>query len=283
MSGRYRTWMVSGVVLLLATACMPSREARSAGQVGCSPDEITISDGAFHPGLLQSGETWVAECRGRTFYCSQINSDQNDKQLLSSLASEQVSCQEEAESPQEAENREARREARARVAAKGPAAAPQGAAGFDFGVTAAEAQRLCEAAGHQWSHAEDHDSCSGPAAELGMTMRVDLTFCDDRACRITLAQALDKGPAAQAIRLKTQLESKYGTPHSTSGSVPEACRSEAQFARCLEQDTLHLSYKWQWSSGEGIELDVGKPAPSTAPAIRLRYSRPKGTANLSAL
>lgn len=279
MRGRYRIWVVLGVTL---TGCMPSLAARSAGEVGCSPDEISVSSEEFHPGLIQSGETWIAECRGRTFHGSQVNAAPRKHQLFQ-LASEQVSCQEQAESPEEVANREARRDARARAAAKAPASAPTGAAGFDFGVGSAEAQRRCEAAGHEWSHRDGGSSCSGAAAELGMTARVHLSFCGDRACRVTIEQQPPGGWASHAVSLKTQLEFKYGPPQSSSTSIPEACRAETAFVRCLEQDTLHLSYKWQWSSGEALELEVGKPAPNQSASIRLLYSRPRGAVNLSAL
>jgi len=50
--------------------------------------------------LIQSGYTWVAACRGRTFVCSQINEAGDDDGLFEGLfASEQVSCREALESP----------------------------------------------------------------------------------------------------------------------------------------------------------------------------------------
>jgi hypothetical protein len=261
---------------------MPSLAARSAGEVGCSPDEISVSGEEFHPGLFQSGETWVAECRGRTFHCTQMNAEPRKHQLFQ-LASDQISCQEQAENPEEVANREARREPHARAIANVPVSAPTGAAGFDFGVGRAEAQRRCEAAGREWSHGDGVSTCSGPAAELGMTARVHLNFCGDRACRVMIEQQPPRDWASRAVSLKTQLESKYGPPQSSNSSVPKACRAEDAFVRCLEQDTLHLSYKWRWASGEALELEVGKPSPKQNASIRLLYSRPKRTVNLSAL
>ena len=97
-------------VLLLSfamVACAPSMEARSAGEVGCSPDEISISDDSYHFGLVQTGESWVASCRGHTFVCSQLNESGHNHGLFDNLfASDHVNCTEEAESSEERRNRE---------------------------------------------------------------------------------------------------------------------------------------------------------------------------------
>src|SRR4051794_38400030 len=85
---------IVGMVLawLSLSACVPSLESRSAGQVGCTPDEISVSNQQTQFGLVQSGETWVAECHGRTFVCSQMNpTNQHDDAVAALLASEQVS------------------------------------------------------------------------------------------------------------------------------------------------------------------------------------------------
>jgi hypothetical protein len=277
-------WVLSFVVavFLLTAGCMPGRAARSAGQIGCSPDEISISDGEFQPGLIQSGETWVAECRGRTFYCTQIDGQPRKGQLFN-LASDQISCREEIESPQAVRERDVRNQVGSDISQQTRAAAPTGAAGFDFGVTSEEAQRRCEIAGREWSTGAEGASCSGAAAELFMSANVQLGFCDGRTCRITVEHHPAGGWAARSVQLKAQLEAKYGSPASTSGSIPGRCRSGGAFVSCLETDALHLSYKWQWATGEALELEVGKPAPSLPPAIRLRYSRPRGTPNLSVL
>lgn len=78
--------------------CAPSMEAKSAGQIGCIPQDITISHEETHFGLIQSGKTWVAECQGRRYVCSQLNRSGNDQDIFDALfASEQVTCHEAAE------------------------------------------------------------------------------------------------------------------------------------------------------------------------------------------
>ncbi len=126
-------WSLSlGLSLSLLSSCMPSKEAMSAGAVGCTPDEIEVSDEAHHGVFVQTADTWSATCRGRTFVCTKDNQSSEKGEGLSgllatSVASEQVTCTEEAETPQEQENREARHLARLRQAAT-PQAAPRKAA-----------------------------------------------------------------------------------------------------------------------------------------------------------
>ena len=68
----------------------------------------------------------------------------------------------------------------------------------------------------------------------------------------------------------------------SSGTVPEHCRSEQDFMRCLEAQQVALQYKWTWAGGESIEMTVGKPKPTDHATIRLVYRR-SASANLSAL
>jgi hypothetical protein len=85
------------------------------------------------------------------------------------------------------------------------------------------------------------------------------------------------------VRLKSQLESKYGPAQNTSGTIPESCRTDESFGQCVKAGSLQLSYAWQWSSGATLELAISKPSPDEAAAIRLRYAQPKPAANLSNL
>ena len=60
---------------LLTVGCFPSRATKSAGEVGCSADEIRISDAPFQEGMLERGERWTAECHGRVYDCTQIHGE----------------------------------------------------------------------------------------------------------------------------------------------------------------------------------------------------------------
>lgn len=54
------------MTLLVGCATAPAMKNLSAGQIGCGPDEISISQSNVY------GQTasWIAECRGRTYWCS---------------------------------------------------------------------------------------------------------------------------------------------------------------------------------------------------------------------
>jgi hypothetical protein len=60
--------MILLVVPFFAACAHDARtlQSFSAGQVGCPPEEITISDQQGYPGLT----TWKAECDGKIYHCS---------------------------------------------------------------------------------------------------------------------------------------------------------------------------------------------------------------------
>lgn len=275
------------VAVVCLGACTPSLEAKSAGQIGCTPDEISISNEQSHLGLIQSGDTWVAECQGRTFVCSQLNQSGRDKGLFHELfASEQVSCH-EAPNSLEAERKRLTQEAAKQAEAQRPASrAPTGAAGFKFGESRADAAHSCEAAGYEWRDEidqTDKPGCTGAAESLGIDANVNVEFCDGRACAITVEHVPHDKWSQSSVSLKANLESKYGPAQESSSSVPEECRADAAFTRCLEARRLTLRYTWRWAGGESLEMSVGKPRDNVSAAIRLVYRRPAGTADLSAL
>jgi hypothetical protein len=281
------------VGLSLLSGCMAGKEARSAGSVGCAPDEIEISDEQHHGVLVQSADTWLASCRGRTFVCTQVNQSSEDREggwtnvFASNISSDQVSCQEEAESPQEEENREARRLARlkqALVPQPAPSAAPTGAAGFEFGSSLDEAQRRCEAAGNTWSTPQpDIGSCSGTAVQLGIPATVSLRFCAERACSIAIEHRPRAGWSREVVTLKAKLEGKYGAADAETRGIPSKCRSEADFTHCLDSRELKLEYSWRWGTGETVSMTVGKASPNASSAIRLVYTGSSSRVDASAL
>jgi hypothetical protein len=280
-----------GVGLLIAVwllmvasmgGCVPSKEAKSAGEIGCTPENISISNEQTQFGLIQSGQTWVAECQGRTFVCSQINGSGDDQDFFDrQLASKQVSCRETLESVDK-RNRQTQ-ETLHRVQPN----APKGAAGFEFGETAEEAGHRCEAAGRTWRTAGSPDAttkagCSGPVASLGIDASVDVGFCAGRVCSIALQHVPRSHFIRTSIALKANIETKYGSAQDSSGKVPEHCRSEQAFTHCLESQQVALHYSWTWKSGESIEMSVGKPYGAEHTAIRLVYRNLSGV-NVSAL
>jgi hypothetical protein len=263
---------------------MPSMEARSAGEVGCSPSEIMISDQETHLGLVQSGATWVAECRGRRFVCSQLNQSGDDKSILDEvLAADHVSCREEAESP-EAEKRRRDAEAAALSAHAPPLVpAPTGAAGFDFGQTPEDAAHRCSAAGESWQGSGARYVCSGSAAPLGIAATIGLVFCGGHLCSISVRHVPAADFNVSAVSLKQNLTTKYGPARESHGTVPESCRGPESFARCAEARRVVLNYAWRWPGGESIAMSVGKLNEREPAAIRLLYRRSSHFVNMSGL
>jgi len=280
------------LAIVFVGACTVSRGSRSAGQIGCTPDEITISNDEAEFGVIQSGETWVAECQGRTFVCSQINQSGKDKSFLDMMfAAEQVSCHQAPESPIAEQNRHLREAALVARANRPATPPPTGAAGFDFGETPESVASRCEAAGQAWREGnatasnrgdKGRPGCSGAATALGIPARVDFEFCDGRACSITLEHVPPSNWSRSLVSLKAKLETKYGSAHESSGIVPEWCRSETAFKGCLESQQVALRYTWRWAGGESIEMSVGKRSEADNSAVRLVYRR-LGGANVSAL
>jgi hypothetical protein len=72
-------------VAILATACSSAGfyKSSSSGQIGCPEDQIEISDVSSQ----LRGQTWIAACKGRRFYCNSTSS--------SGFGSNQITCKEE--------------------------------------------------------------------------------------------------------------------------------------------------------------------------------------------
>lgn len=69
---------VLGVIMGLAlTGCGAQIRAASAGHMGCSPDEVVISD--KHTGW--SAVSWKASCRGADYSCVQVATGKNSSQV----------------------------------------------------------------------------------------------------------------------------------------------------------------------------------------------------------
>ena len=54
------------VVLAVSAACAAELVNVTSGEIGCPREEIIVRDGRSG----WSSRSWVAECRGRTYYCS---------------------------------------------------------------------------------------------------------------------------------------------------------------------------------------------------------------------
>lgn len=70
-------------------ACQPSLQSKSAGQIGCVPAEITVSNASSDTGWSQSTESWIAACNGKEYVCTEVITSGGK-----GGANSQVSCKE---------------------------------------------------------------------------------------------------------------------------------------------------------------------------------------------
>lgn len=60
---------------------------------------------------------------------------------------------------------------------------PVGVGGFEFEMTAVQAQSACESAGNQWTADSKGRVCSGPVEQMGTVGTVQLLPCDEAFCQ----------------------------------------------------------------------------------------------------
>ena len=266
--------------------CRPSRESLSAGEVGCSPDEISISD----ENSSMNSETWIAVCAGRTFICSSSSASgiaTNGKTVTPVVISDaNISCHERLTDIAATERNIAKTAPVVARSAPPAVPAPSTGAGFLLGAGSEDTRQACETAGQNWTNAQKgRATCSGPAADLGFAADVAIKFCSGKACIITVHHQPESDWSSHFAEIKGKLTEKYGTPQESSAVVPAGCRTEADFVDCLTNKGVKLSFGWSWPTGERVILTIGKADPESDAAIRIDYTRPvrKVSANASAL
>lgn len=256
-----------GLAVFGLGACHASRESVTSGQIGCDPAQISISQGDTHLGYGENAETWVAECEGRRFYCSRLNTATGTGKD-GGIAS-QVSCKEALSSASSGTGGPAGWTETSTE--RGPV--PTAAGGFTLGADVAHEQGACEGAGKRWQQVGAEYTCSGAASSLGFDAQVTLRVCDDKVCSISLSHR----PADQWMTfvsdLKARLEEKYGTPNEADEMVPRYCNDETAFARCLDGGEVRLRFGWKWPSGERVALIVAQLRKGTPAAVYLEYSK----------
>jgi hypothetical protein len=262
----------------LLVGCAPSREALTAGEVGCRPSELSVHDEASSTGWAQSADTWIAECHGRRFICTEVMTSGIDFGWLFSDSVDSrdsdVSCHEELSTQPE-------RAAQAPAVAPPPRSEPpSGGAGFELGSARAEVRQRCEASGHAFRDEGAQTFCSGAAAPLGFAASTRLTFCGEVLCGITLEHVPEAAWAAAFRELDARLTEKYGPATARQVRVPSVCRTPAQFDRCALDGALDFEVRWQWPHGERLRLLLDKPAAPGVAALRLMYVLPPGIRRL---
>jgi len=240
-------WLVIGLMGLALGGCFDMKAA-STGQIGCSEDQITISDDAVNVG----SRTWTAECGGRRYFCTKIG---------------EVSCTEQS-GPQQA------------TAAPSPPAkpavteaakeAPKGAAGFLFGATLEDAASVCTSSGHEWkAGAPDHYSCSGTPTSIGFPATVTVRFCADKLCALALQVEAAKHWMSAYAKLSEALTQKYGSPAHSAGDLGSNCQTEPELESCVMSGGTSLQRTWKWDAWNHVSL--GLTAGTQTPRLDLLY------------
>jgi hypothetical protein len=266
---------------LLLWGCTPSREALTAGEVGCPPSELSVHGAESSGGWGQSAATWIAECRGRRFVCTEVVTSSFDLDWLftDSVDSRDsdVSCHEEVTPARSALALTTRESAIApRVEP------PSGGGGFALGSSRDVAREQCETSGHTWREEKGaHGFCSGTAAPLGLEAGTQLTFCKTALCGITISHVPHAKWATAFAELDASLTDKYGTASLRRVRIPSMCRTDEQFDRCVLDGALDFEVRWQWPRGERLRLLLGKPREANGvAALRLIYVKPPGLRRL---
>ena len=262
--------------VLPAVGCHAARESVTAGQVGCTPGEIAISDVSHDSGIFESSSSWRAQCRGRTFVCSRRDATNpwNDSWFSLPGGDTDVSCHAEEEPALPIAKRVARR-----VRPSSAEQPPRAPLGFSLGASSTQIAKHCRAAGRRYrQHSDSQAQCSGGAPSMGLTGDTHLRFCGEHLCSVELTSAPGDHWERHLLRLRSGLAKKYGEPSVLTGRVPDHCRGHAAFDRCVSEGVLQLRYSWRWTEGQLIHLVLGRPVTGPRrhryggrPALRLSY------------
>jgi hypothetical protein len=154
-------------------------------------------------------------------------------------------------------------------------APPTGAGGFDFGLGQADAQRICEQAGHSYAKVSaDVANCDGVAANIGADGRVELRFCSSKLCEVSIEVDPGDGQSlARTVgRFRGTLAEKYGPPTQVSSSIPLDCAKV--LAACVADERAKIAFEWKWPSRYVIAVSAAKAAGQTGVKLQFSYSSP---------
>lgn len=147
---------------------------------------------------------------------------------------------------------------------------PAGAAGFEFGISSTDAEKICVDAGFGYGAHEQpgYFTCDGVPTPVGIQSDVLLRFCEGRLCWIRVSGGPVSGVWFDTyLELKNVLRRKYGIPKKSTVVLPTNCARNA-IQPCLRDGSAHVMMQWSWSS-RLIELAMDNSGGE--PAIRLIY------------
>ncbi len=73
--------LILPAIFLCSCASQGYLKSASAGQIGCAPNEITISnyESSGFPGVRSW--SWTATCKGKDFICTQVGTGEHSSQI----------------------------------------------------------------------------------------------------------------------------------------------------------------------------------------------------------
>lgn len=257
LNGAALGWVLCG--------CHPSLAKLSSGQVGCRSNDVVVRDIERSASGL---DTWVAECRGRSYSCSRLGPNTSCTELT-------------AESSSTSGTRSTRPETDSAGKGKPSQAlegtAPEGVAGFSFGATQAEVQAACSGAGHEWKAlSSERYLCSGSVKAFALSVSAALQFCEAKVCSVTLVHRPEQHWYETFEQLHGALEKKYGPSTSKDVKMDRSCVHDRRMPKCLLHAAAHARYRWDWQGGQSVELAAEQPTPQLDgeryPSLRLHYA-----------
>jgi hypothetical protein len=142
---------------------------------------------------------------------------------------------------------------------------PEGALGFLFGWSKAQAQSACSDQAGTWSELPRPgkppvNGCDLRIAALDRTGSVALTFIENRLDSIFATYDLATGEAGKEfVRVEELLTGLYSTPARRVVEVLDGCGSQ-KLGTCLEQKQATFSAYWEFKDPHTISLDVNGTA-----------------------
>jgi len=158
--------------------------------------------------------------------------------------------------------------------AEGPAAsAPSGAAGFQFRMSPADAEKACSSAKAQWQVDAATSDCSQAPVSVGFEAKVRVEFCEAGLCKISLAAQKEREVSEQVAffqRLTSTMEKRYGSATVKDDVSDSTCSSVADLMdRCIEHGVATLKREWKWPDKAFVVATLGLVDGKVA--VRVEY------------
>lgn len=252
------------------TGCGPNLRNATSGQIGCPPNEVTVSDHKKH----FNSSTWTATCRGEVFYCSSATTGSSMATVGNTSYASRTGQYQCTRAVAKAEPVPAAAPAASATVATTPTADPKvidqqkpfpdKVLGFSFASAPEAAQAACQSQGHEWRSgtsqaATDKDKtsqyeCSGAGVDVGVPTRTILSYCNGGLCEVRAYATLaaDAAGSEQLLKLENALLSQYGKPRDQKKSIPTDCRGN--LPTCVAQDKAFFRYEWHWNDKSFIRV-----------------------------